>query len=117
MANALTKLADAVAVERPQPQQSKSFTPKIVDKLYHWQKCLGGFKITWLGGLIHLTIGDKKWMIRAKIGDTFFGGERATLELAFKTADALMWKHAKEIWLKTNASTVLKEFMGDLTTH
>lgn len=115
MTSALTKLADAVAVEKQLPLQTFKSIP-VIDKLYHWQKVVGGFKIIWPGGIVHLTIGDKKWMVKAKIEDTFYTGERATLELAFKTADALMWKHAKDIWLKTNASTVLREFMGDLTT-
>lgn len=115
MNQSITKLADAVAVEKPRSAVTVLGNTKS-DKFYHWQKAVGGYKVAWPGGLIHLTIGDNKWMIKAKISDTFYGGERLSLEAAFKTADKLMYEHARDIWLKCSASTVLREFQGDLTT-
>ncbi len=41
-------------------------------------------------------------------------GSRPTLEEAFKATDRLIYKEAKEYWLKSDASVVLEQWKGTL---
>jgi len=47
-----------------------------------------------------------KWVMTVTIKGKRYVGERATLEEAFKATANLLFKHAKEVWLRMDARIV-----------
>ena len=53
---------------------------------------------------------DGKWVMAVKLNGQRYHGERKTLEAAFKATTNLIYKHAREYWLKMDARTVTPHF-------
>jgi hypothetical protein len=81
-------------------------------KLYPWTSLLGRAYTyaptpsVWAT----LTEQDGKWLMTVKLNGQKFHGERTTLEAAFKATCNLLFKHAKEYWLRMDARPVTKNF-------
>ena len=53
---------------------------------------------------------DGRWVMAVKLNGQKYHGERKTLEAAFKATTNLIYKHAREYWLKMDARTVTPHF-------
>ena len=62
----------------------------------------------------NLTERDGKWDMVVEVNGKRFVGSRPTLEEAFKATDHLIYKQAKDYWLRSDASVVLEPWKGTL---
>jgi hypothetical protein len=58
----------------------------------------------------HLQERDGKWIMQVVIDGKRYAGERPTLEQAFKATTNLIYKHAKEFWLRMDSHAVIRNF-------
>jgi hypothetical protein len=58
---------------------------------------------------------DGKWLMTVKLKGQKYSGERPTLEAAFKATANLLFKHAKEYWLRMDARVVTAPWSHTLT--
>ncbi len=61
-----------------------------------------------------LTERDGKWEMLLQVNGKRYVGSRPTLEEAFKATDRLIYKEAKEYWLRSDARAVLEQWKGTL---
>lgn len=94
---------------KPHKRRTQAIAEKGVDAIrYVWQELLDSYVFEPLPEVrAHLTEHDGSWEMRVVINGQKFHGERSTLEEAFKATANLLFKHAKDIWLRMDTRAVI----------
>ena len=107
---------------RPPRKLRKRRTQTIAEKgteqapvLYRWEMLLDSYIFRPSETCrAMLTERDGKWDMVLEVNGKRFVGNRPTLEEAFKATDHLIYKQAKDYWLRSDASVVLEPWKGVL---
>ena len=107
---------------RPPRKLRKRRTQTIAEKgtmqapvLYRWEMLLDSYIFCPSETCsANLTERDGKWDMVVEVNGKRFVGSRPSLEEAFKATDHLIYKEAKEYWLRSDASIVLAPWKGTL---
>ena len=75
--------------------------------LYPWQEVLDSYVfMPHESCRVFITEQNGKWNMTANISGKHYSGERPTLEDAFKACANLLYKHAKDFWLRMDTRAV-----------
>lgn len=96
----------------------KPRAPKVATNdgvTYAWKRMMGTYVFNPVPGVsAKLEEAGTKWSMTVLINGHRFTGQRDTLEEAFKATDRLLFKHAKDYWLKSLCHEVLEPWVGTL---
>jgi len=83
--------------------------------LYPWQNVLDSYVFVPDDNCrVFITEQDGKWSMTANISGKHYSGERPTLEDAFKACANLLYKHAKDFWLRMDTRAVTAPWVDKL---
>ncbi len=99
--------------KKPRKRRTHTLAEKGTgEKLYVWQSMLGKVFTYAPSPNVWATVTEieGKWIMAVKLNGQKFHGERPTLEAAFKATSNLIYKHAREYWLRMDSRTVTPYF-------
>jgi hypothetical protein len=99
--------------KKPRKRRTQTLAEKGTgEKLYAWQSVFGKAFTYAPSPDVRATIieQDGKWIMAVKLNGQKYVGERPTLEAAFKATCNLIYKHAREFWLRMNSKAVIEHF-------
>ncbi len=101
-------------MKKPRKRRTQTLAEKSADgaKLYPWQSVFGKAFTYAPSPNVWATITEieGKWIMAVKLNGQKYSGERPTLEAAFKATSNLIYKHAREYWLRMNSKVVIEHF-------
>ncbi len=101
-------------MKKPRKRRTQTLAEKSADgaKLYPWQSVFGKAFTYAPSPNVWATITEieEKWIMAVKLNGQKYSGERPTLEAAFKATSNLIYKHAREYWLRMNSKVVIEHF-------
>jgi len=104
-------------MKRPRKRRTQTLAEKgQLAALYPWQNVLDSV-FTFRPSKdvsVEITEQDGKWDMIVNIKDKHYVGERVTLEDAFKACANLLYKHAKDFWLKMDTRAVTAPWVDKL---
>ena len=106
------------SIKKPRKRRTQTIADKGTDTapvLFRWTTMLGTYSFFPCPAVrADLVEKDGVWYMAVKIDGQKYSGKRSSLEDAFKATDALLFKHARRYWLKSDASVVLAPWKGIL---
>ena len=98
-------------MKRPRKRITQTLAEKNGGKLYAWTKMLDSYCFTPAPD-VWATIKpiDGKFLMTVSLNKQRYVGERKTLDEAFKATANLVYKHAREYWLKMDGRAVSADF-------
>ena len=104
-------------MKRPRKRLTQTLAEKgQLAALYPWQSVLDSvftFKPS-KDVSVEIMEQDGKWAMTANISGKHYSGERPTLEDAFKACANLLYKHAKDFWLRMDTRAVTAPWVDKL---
>lgn len=84
--------------------------------LYHWEATLdGGYAFNPVDSVSAvLTPADGEWHMLVEVDGKRYAGARPTLEDAFKATDRLLYKQARDYWVKSICRAVLEPWAATI---
>ena len=97
-----------LSVKRPRKRRTQTLTEKgQLAVLCPWRELLGSYAfMPHESCRVFITEQNGKWSMTANISGKHYSGERATLEEAYKACANLLFKHAKDFWLRMDTRAV-----------
>jgi hypothetical protein len=103
-------------MKRPRKRRTQTLAEKgQLAALYPWQEVLDSYVFMPDDSCrVFITEQDGKWSMTANISGKHYSGERPTLEDAFKACANLLYKHAKDFWLRMDTRAVTAPWVDKL---
>ena len=97
-----------LSVKRPRKRRTQTLAEKgQLAALYPWQELLDSYVfMPHESCRVFITEQDGRWSMTANISGKHYSGERPTLEEAAKACFGLLFKNAKDYWLRMDTSAV-----------
>lgn len=102
-------------VKKPRKRRTQTMAEATGGPVYLWKRLLNSYSFNPSEACnIVLTEMNGKWTMKAVINRKTYVGTRDTLEDAFKATAHLMFKKAKDYWLRMDARIVTAPWAHDL---
>jgi hypothetical protein len=103
------------ALRKPRKRRVQTIAEKgAASERYAWKEMFGRYTLKAPAVDADIAKLGEGWTMVVVIGGQRFLGNRPTLEAAYKATSDLLFKHAKKIWLKEDATVIMAPWKGRL---